>query len=457
MGQTAPEVVAGSRPARAPAERAVIVTVALGTTLAPLNSTMIAVALPRVMAEFDAGVAAAGWLVTGYLIAMAALQPVAGKLGDRLDRRWLVLAGLAAFGLASLGAALATSLAVLLACRLLQGVAGAVALPNATALVRGLVPAERRAASFGAIGAAAGLAAAVGPLLGGLAVTAADWCAVFLLNVPLVGVALALGWRAIPRRPAARPALPFDLAGALLLCLVLGLGALLLQGRAEQVTDPALAGAVLAGAALLLGWREARHPDPVVPWRLFGRRAFAAANAAVATSNLAMYVTLLALPLLLAAQDGAGGLQAGVLLTVLSATMALAAPLGGRLADRFGRRRPAVAGLLLLTLGLLPPALAGGAPALPPLVAGLGLAGLGLGLAGASLQTAAVEAAGLAAAGVGAGFFSTSRYLGSIAGSALLAGLLGAGGAGGFAAVFLLVVAAALLSALAGLGLRDHA
>jgi len=119
----------GLAPASPAAERAAVSAVAL-TMLAPLNSTMIAVALPQVMAEFCADVSSVGWLVTSYLIAMAALQPVAGKLGDRLGRRRLILGGVAWLGVASLGAATASSMSSLLFFRVQQAIAGAIALPN---------------------------------------------------------------------------------------------------------------------------------------------------------------------------------------------------------------------------------------------------------------------------------------------------------------------------------------
>jgi MFS family permease len=177
------------------AERAALITVALATMLAPLNSTMIAVALPHVITEFGADMASAGWLVTAYLITMASLQPVAGKLGDRLGRRRLILGGVAYFGLASLGAAMASSLPALLFFRVQQAIAGAVALPNGAALVRELVPAGRRAGRFGLVGAAIALAAAAGPPLGGLLVGTAGWRAIFTVNLLLIIPALALGWR----------------------------------------------------------------------------------------------------------------------------------------------------------------------------------------------------------------------------------------------------------------------
>ncbi|MCC6627434.1 MAG: MFS transporter [Chloroflexi bacterium] len=443
--------VASGRPT---AEWMLLAMAALATVLAPLNSTMIVVALPRVMVDFGADLSTVNWLVTGYLICMAALQPVAGALGDRLGRRGLIVGGLVTFGLASVGAALAPTLPVLLVCRLLQGVAGALALPNAAALVRATVPAERRAASFGLIGSVAGLAAAVGPLTGGLALQLADWRAIFLVNVPLVVGALALATR-VSQPPRGRSAGPIDLAGAFVLGVALILAAVLLMGtRGPLALSPAIGWPVLFGLAGLLAWHEARHPAPVLPWRLLANRGFAAAASAVATSNLAMYVTLLVLPLLLSQRADSTALLIGGLMTVLSAAMALATPFGGRLADRVGRRWPAVIGLTLLTVGLLPFAVIGASIAVVPAGLGLLVAGVGLGLASASLQTAAVEAVGPESAGIAAGLFSTARYLGSIVGSSLMAGLLAS--AGGYTVIFIVVVLAAALSAFVSFGLRDR-
>jgi EmrB/QacA subfamily drug resistance transporter len=430
-------------------ERAVVLTVALATLLAPLNSTMIAVALPRLAAEFGADVGAAGWLVIGYLIAMAALQPVAGSLGDRLGRRRLILGGVALFGAASLAAPLAPGLPALIGLRVLQAAGGAIALPNGTALVREVVPAERRGAAFGVIGSAIAVAAAAGPPLGGLLVELAGWRAIFLVNVPVVALALALGWWALPARPPERRPAPFDWLGAPLLAIVLGGWAVLLTRGARANPAQLAAGLLVLGlaSALLLRY-EAAQPRPALQPRLFRRRGFAAATSAVALSNLAMYVTLLALPLLLAAQPGWTDLGTGLVLTALSGAMVICSPVGGRLADRLGRRPPVVVGLALFTGSLLPLALTGGALDLSLLVTALGLAGAGLGLSSAGLQTAALEAVGPDEAGMASGLFSTGRYLGSIVGSAAMAGLLAAGA--GFAATFVMVTLAALLSTVAG-------
>jgi EmrB/QacA subfamily drug resistance transporter len=437
-----------------------VLTVALATMLAPLNSTMIAVALPHVITEFGADVASAGWLVTAYLIAMAALQPVAGKLGDRLGRRRLILGGVAWFGLVSLGAATASSLSTLLFFRVQQAIAGAIALPNGAALLREVVPAQRRAGRFGLVGAAVALAAAAGPPLGGLLVGTAGWRAIFYVNLLFILPTLAIGWRSLPVEPRRRTGHPFDLAGAVLLSAgLIGMAGLLTHGPKSHPMFATMLGLILAVCAAIFLWRELRHPDPVLQPRFFGRRAFAAANAAIALSNLAMYSTLLAIPILLLRRTDWRSTQVGLVLAAMSIGMVVFSPIGGRLADRLGRRVPTVAGLALLTLGLTPLALMGGEITTPALLAGLGLVGAGLGLSSAGLQTAAIEAVGLRESGVASGVFSTSRYLGSIVGSSLLAGLIGppSDGVVGFGAVFLMAVVAALLSVLVSVGLQAKA
>jgi MFS family permease len=266
------------------------------------------------------------------------------------------------------------------------------------------------------------------------------------------------GWRAIPATRVERARRAFDVVGACLLSGVLiGLTVLLtLSRRADSALLPALGGLALIGLAAVFVRYEARHSDPVLQPRFFRVRSFAAANGAIALSNLAMYSTLLTVPILLSRRGGWSSAKVGAVLVMLSGAMVVCSPLGGRLADRVGRRWPTVIGLALLTLGVLPLALAGGGIAIPLLLGGLGIAGVGLGLSSAGMQTAAIEAVGPREAGVASGVFSTSRYFGSIVGSSVLAGLLGAAGGGGFRMVFVMVAAAALLSALVALALRDR-
>ena len=418
-----------------------VATVALGTMLAPLNSTMIAVALPGVMDDFGVGVASAGWLITDYLAAMASLQPVAGKLGDRLGRRRLVIGGLLAFGATSVGAALAPNLWVLLAFRTLQAVAGALIVPNGAALLREAVPEGRRGRSFGSLGVAIALAAGAGPPIGGILVEAAGWRAIFYANLVLVAPAVAHGLRCLPRPKLAAATVHLDVPGALLLPIVISVG---------------VAAAVTLGVAFAV--QELRHPDPVFQPRLFRRRAFAAANGGIGLANLSMYTLLLSVPLLLIDRDGASSLRTGMVLATLSASMIVLAPVGGRLADRFGRRLPTVFGLAVLAIGALPIAMGGADIDMTTLVVGLSLVGSGLALATPGLQATSVESVRPEQTGAAAGVYSTSRYIGSILGSAIMAGLLGAdrGDAGAMGMVFVVVLFAGILAAAVSLGLRPR-
>lgn len=435
----------------------VLVTVALSTMLAPLNSTMIAIALPRVVDAFEATVTSAAWLVTGYLVAMAALQPIAGRIGDRFGRRRLVLIGLAMFGAVSLGAAVAPSLWLLLAFRGLQGMAGALIIPSGAAMLRDVIPAERRARAFGLMGAGVGTAAALGPLIGGVLVEAADWRAIFYVNLALVVPAFFLAKRWLPRATPSTGGQPIDVVGAAVLAVGLGALVWLLTSLSGDISPVALAvvGAAIVGLAIFFAIRETRHPDPIIPPGLFKRRSFATACGSIGLANLAMYTLLLSVPLLLADRVGWSSSRTGLVLSSLSVPMIIFGPIGGRLADRFGRRLPTSAGLALVTAGALPMALIGIDIGLPALAAGLALAGAGLGLSMPGLQTTAVESVAGEQAGVAAGVFSTSRYLGSIVGVAVLVAFLGADRSdlGGLASVFVIILVAAALATLVSFGL----
>jgi EmrB/QacA subfamily drug resistance transporter len=399
--------------------------IALGTTLAPLNSTMIAVALPEIRDAFGVSVTATTLLVTLYLVAMAAGQPVGGRLGDLYGRRRVYLIGLAWFGIASAGCAFAPNLEWLIVFRTQQALAGTLSFPNGTAMIREAVPAARRATAFGTIGLATGIAAASGPPLGGALVHLFGWSAIFWANVPVVGLALLMGWQSLPRILPVRSERPrFDVAGTVLfaaaLSAVIAIPALFKVGLPLVAIVAGLLGAVF-GVAFV--WWERRTPGPVVDVQLFRNRHFAAACATVGLSNLVMYTTLLALPLYLEEVRGEGVQKAGLVLAAMSVFSALLGPMSGRWTDRAGRWLPAVAGSVISLVGAMLLALFIPATSLVPIVLALMVTGVGLGVSMAPVQTAAVEAVPMTRTGSAAGIFSTSRYLGSVVGSTVLAAI----------------------------------
>jgi MFS family permease len=407
----------------------VLVTVALGTMLAPLNSTMLVVALPTILREFEHALAWGAWIVIAYLVTMAAGQALGGSLGDRYGQRRLFQTGLVVCLVASVLAALSPSFSVLIVARTGQAAAGALVVPNGMALVRTLVPVERHGVAFGRIGAGVAMAATLGSPLGGVLTDSYTWRAMFAANIVLIAPALLLSRRLAQSEPAA-PVGRFDLRGAALLMsalITLCLSLTIWRLAAAPVVLAPLCGLSTVGVSVLLWRHVSGHPAPVVELRLFQQAGFAPASLAAMLSNLTMYTVLLSLPVFLTERADWRSSATGILLAAMSLQMVVFAPFGGWLADRRGRRLPTLLGAALLAAGAL--ALVcidtrwGWAVYLGPLVA----LGAGVGLTLAPTQALAVEAAPSNAAGQAAGLFSTTTYLGSILGAAGMAAVLGDG------------------------------
>ncbi|MGH9036832.1 MAG: MFS transporter, partial [Acidimicrobiia bacterium] len=406
-----------------PGERRVLLAVMLGACLAPLNSTMLLVALPEVLDDFSADLSSGGWLITSYLIAVAALQTPAGKLGDRIGHRRVFAGGLVAFMAATAAAAAAPNLPALIAFRMSQGVAIAGVFPNGWAMLRRSVPPGRLASRFAVVGSVLSVSVAVGPPLSGVLVDLGGWRSVFLINLAVAGPALVLA-RRIREVPVPERVGAYDLAGALGWGALLVATAGLLNVSTHGAGSPLLLAvglALVAGAGVALVRRALRHPDPVLQPRFFIRPAFAAASAGIGFGNLAWYLTFIVVPLVLKERPGATGLRTGLVLSASALLFVVLVPLGGRLADRLGRRRPAVAGMSLFVAGLVPLPIAGAGIALPLLVACLMVTGAGFALATPAMQAAALDAVRPEESGAASGVYATSRYLGSILGSSLLA------------------------------------
>ncbi len=382
----------------------------LAALLAPLNSTIIAVALPTMTGAFDTTPAViTRWLVTAYLVVTIVAQSPAGKLADLWGTSRVLTLGRVMFGAGALLAAFSPSLAVLGAGRVLMALGGAFTIPTVFAFLRNSVPHERRGRVFGVFGAIMGAAAAAGPIVGGFLTARFGWHSIFFVNVPVVLLSFAL---VPPERAAARGrAAKFDFAGSALLAAAV----LLLVAAIERLH----VGFALAALAALVAFviRERRASEPVLDVRLFTHSSFAAGSAIVALQNLAMYALLFLLPFFLAGNPAA----TGRMLLLFTAGMVLASPIGGRLSDAIGPRIVAAAGAALATAG------AGMFVVAAPLVPSLILMGAGIGIATSPSQAAAMSAIQASQAGVASGALSTMRYLGGVIASGLVA-LIAAGG-----------------------------
>lgn len=404
---------------------ALLLTLTGATLLMPLNSTMIAVAMRPILQHFHVDMAVGTWVVTVYLITMAAMQPVAGKLGDLYGYRRMLLGGATLFLGASVACLMAPSFFWLVVFRALQGLGGAIVSPNATAALRIAIPQSYHGRAFGAVGALMGYGAAAGPPLGGLLTGLFGWKSIFWVNVPLLLVVGALIFRLVPDAEG-REGARFDLLGSLLLVIALVSTVLALTGVKQEANWVSQAASAALLSVGLFIRQETRHPEPLVNFRFFRNAGFAAANGSTLLQNLMMYTIMLLIPLFVQEQKGFTPGQSGLLLAVYSAMFALLAPVGGILVDRYGNRLPVTLSALLLGISSACLATAGAATPAWLIVLYLLVGGIGVGISGPAIQLAAIHSVPPSATGVASGVLTTSRYLGSITGSVVIGLVAGA-------------------------------
>ncbi|MFL5681613.1 MAG: MFS transporter, partial [Chloroflexota bacterium] len=407
--------------------------VASGAVLVPLNSTMLAVALPSIMDQFGVDAVTVSSLVTLYLGAVTIALLASGSLGDRYGQRPIFLVGVSAFAVSSLIAVVAPSFEILAASRVLQAISGALVSTTSVALVRAMSPADRRGTAFGLFDMLVSTSAAIGPFIGGLLVGAFGWQSLFVLAVPVaifaaivVGVVVPADTGRSEGRPDGR-APGIDVPGLVLLAVMLI--ALLIAIRGVG-TDGGMSFGLIAAIAvvplLVLFVRFELHAErPAVDPRLFASRSFTAAVLGVLGATVILHATFILVPLLVERLLDGSAETAGLVLLGISGLGAVAAPFGGRLSDRRGRRLPVVAGSVCLTVGLF--ALWLVAAETTALVVGLllGVVGFGMGFSGSPRQAAALESVPADRVGMAAGTYYTGRYLCGVLGASLAGAVLG--------------------------------
>ncbi|MGW3395073.1 MFS transporter [Streptomyces hydrogenans] len=407
-----------------------------GAAVVALDGTVLTLAQPALQRDLHTGVAQVQWTSTGYLVAVASLLVLAGRLGDRHGHHRVFALGSLGFAAASAGIALAPGIGTVVLLRVLQGVCGALLQPATLGMLRTAYPPDRLTGSIALRTAAIGLAAAAGPLLGGALVSAYGWRSVFLLGVPptlAVGL-LALTVREPRRTDPARARAGGDPLGALLLATALGL---LVHGL---VTLPhpgagdraAVTLAASAAAALALVRHERRAPHPLLPPALLRSRPVAAGLGALLAASAALSGTLFVTTYFLQEVQRLDPLDAGLRFLPLAVLMVLGALGCPPLQRRLGPRRTALAGGGLLTAGVLVLArLDTGAGAV---ATGTGAALLGAGFVTLMITATAaiVRHAPVEHAGVAGGLQQTAMNTGPAVGVATAALLLALVPAGGF-------------------------
>lgn len=412
---------------------AVLFVLAIGTFLAPLDSSIVNIALPSIAQQFGERLSAVSWVTTAYLLTSASLLLSMGRVGDLWGLRKLYVAGLLLFGAGSLACALSPTLQWLVASRVFQAVGASMLFAAGPALVARTFPANRRGWALGYISLAVSAGLTVGPALGGLLVGTFGWPSIFLINVPLSVVVAAIAWRLLPEQCPQRET--FDVAGAVLaglalLLFLVGLGEAERAGLLDvRVIGPVAASFLVAGVFV---WWEGRAKAPMIDLRLFRSHAFSAGIGAATLAYLALFAVTFTLPFYLVRVHGLDTRLAGLILTVTPLAMAIFAPIAGRQSDLRGSRKLATLGIAILSAGLLAASFLGSTTSEWWVVACLFVVGSGMALFQTPNTAAVLRATPKERSGVGSALIAEARNVGMAVGIAVTAAILGAavGGAG---------------------------
>jgi EmrB/QacA subfamily drug resistance transporter len=411
---------------------------AIAVFMAALDNLVVTTALPVIRNSLGATLSELEWMVNAYTLTFAVLLLTGAALGDRFGRRRLFIIGLVVFTAGSALAALAPTTTMLIVARAIQGLGGAILTPLSLTILSAAVPRERRALALGAWGGIAGLAIAVGPLVGGAIAEGVAWQWIFWINVPigLIAIPLAILRLDESHGPEGGLDLPgLALASGGLLALVWGL----VRGNELGWTDPVIVGSLAIGVVLLAlftGW-EARAAHPMLPLRLFRSRAFAAANVLSLFMFFGMFGSIFLLAQFFQVVQGYSPLEAGLRTLPWTAMPVVVAPLAGVLSTRTGTRPLLVLGMALMAIALAWLSLVT-SPTVEyvTLAPAFVLAGTGMGLFFAPIANVILSAVRPEEEGKASGASNAIREIGGVFGVAVLAAVFSANGSYGSGAAY---------------------
>ena len=417
-----------------PAGRWVVAATVLGSGMTAIDGTVVGIALPSIGRQFHASLGALQWVVTGYTLTLAALLILGGSLGDRNGRRRVFAVGVVWFTLASVACALAPDSAALIVTRALQGAGAALLTPGSLAIIEASFEAEDRGRAIGAWSGLSGVATAAGPLLGGWLVVAASWRWIFLINVPVGVLVLAVSARHVPESRDQAVTGPLDLRGAVLAVTSLaGVTYGLIEGPSRGWADASVAVLLCVGAVAGLGfWAvERRSAAPMVSLAVFRARQFTVTNVVTFFVYAALGGALFLFPVELQVVDHYTPMESGLALLPITVLMLLLSSRSGRLATRIGPRLQMSLGPVVVGAGL---ALLGRSTSDAGYVSGVLPAvlvfGLGLAATVAPLTTTALGALPAEQSGIASAVNNDVARLGALIAVAVLPALAGITGRG---------------------------
>jgi EmrB/QacA subfamily drug resistance transporter len=402
-----------------------------------LDNLVVSTALPVIRVDLGASLEQLEWTVNAYTLTFAVFLLTGAALGDRFGRKRLFMLGVALFTGASAAAALAPSADWLIAARSVQGIGGAIVTPLTLTILSAAVSRERRGAALGAWSGIAGLAVAMGPLIGGAVVDGISWQWIFWLNVPIGIILLPLATRLTESHG---PDKALDLPGLALVSFgLLGIVWGLVNGNADGWSSPAIVGVLVAGGVLLagfVGW-EFRAREPMLPMRFFRNRAFAAANWASLLMYFGMFGSIFLLTQFFQTAQGYSPLESGLRVLPWTAMPMVVAPIAGALSDRIGGRPFMALGLTLQAIGLgwiaaVSNATVGYESFVGPFI----LSGIGMGMFFAPVANVVLSAVRPEEEGKASGANNAIREVGGVLGVAVLASIFAHSGGYGTPVTF---------------------
>jgi EmrB/QacA subfamily drug resistance transporter len=407
--------------------RLTLTTVTIGSGVALLDGTVVNIALPHIGTDLGASLAELQWVVNGYMLSLAALILVGGSLGDRLGRRQMYLLGVAGFAIASALCAFAQSPTELIVFRVIQGIAAALLTPGGLAIIQSSFRVEDRASAIGTWAGVSGVAAAIGPFIGGFLLEHGGWRWIFAINLPLCAIVLFLGLK-VPESSSPTDD-DFDVAGAVAGAVALGSLTFALTSWRTAPLALIIAASVICLVAIVSFIVLERKPDAMMPVALFTSRVFTAANLMTFLVYGALGTVLFLLVLQLQVTVGYSAIAAGVATLPITIAMLLLSSRFAVIASRTGPRLPMTIGPLFC---------AGGVVLLAPVSSGTsywlgvfpGIVLFALGLSGlvSPLTSAVLAAAPDEHAGVASGVNNAVARAGSLLAVAALPALVGLSG-----------------------------
>ena len=411
-----------------PRRRQILLVLCLSLLVVVIDNTILNTALPTLARVLHAGTSSLQWITDAYTLCFAALLVPAGALGDRYGRRLSLIGGLAVFALGSTAAAFASGTGMLIGARVVMGLGAAFVMPATLSILNAVFPPKERPQAIAAWSAVAGVGIVVGPTLGGLLLSHFWWGSVFLINVPLVALALAGVLMTVPE--TAEPGSHrLDVPGTLLVAGALfAIVDAIIEAPGRGWTSGATLAETAVGLAALAAfvWWELRIEHPLIDLRVFAVRAFSASAAAVTVIFFALFGSLFVLTQYLQLVHGYSPLAAGVRALPFAIAMGAASPVSPVLAKRLGTRVIIPAGMAMMGLGLLDLSTAGVHTAYLPIAIAIAIMGAGMGLVMAPASTTIMSTVPAHQAGAGSAINDTIREVGGALGVAIVGSLAAA-------------------------------